>query len=60
MNRITFEVNNELYKKFKKFCVDCNSTMTKKIINLIEEELKSNQSSNESSNQSITADQIKK
>lgn len=54
MNRITFEVNNELYKNFKKFCVDKNCTMTFKIIELIKKELKSNQSPNLSSNHSIT------
>jgi len=50
MKRITFEVNDELFKKFKKYCIDENSSMKAKIIELIEKELKSNVSSNQSSN----------
>lgn len=47
MKKINFNLSNELFEKFKKYCIDCNNcTMTSKIIELIKEELKSNQSSN--------------
>jgi len=52
MKFIQFKVNDELYKKFKKYCIDSDYTMTSKMIELIEKELKSNQSSNLSINQS--------
>lgn len=54
MKSIRFFLNDELFKKFKKYCVDENCTMTSKIIELIEKELKSNQSSNKSFNLPIT------
>ena len=43
MKNINFNLSDELFKKFKKHCVDLNCTMTKKIVDLIKEELKSNQ-----------------
>jgi len=45
--KINFNLNDELYKNFKKHCIDCNCTMTFKIIELIEKELKSNQPNNQ-------------
>lgn len=55
MKKINFNLPNELFENFKKHCIDCNNcTMTSKIIELIENELKSNQSSNLSSNQSTS------
>jgi len=50
MKNLNLKIDEELLKKFKKHCIDKNCTMTSKIIDFIEEELKSNQSSNVSSN----------
>lgn len=40
MKKINFNLNEDLFKKFKKHCVDIDKTMTDVFIELIKKELK--------------------
>lgn len=41
MKYLNLKIDEKLLKKFKKYCIDINSTMTAKITELIENELQS-------------------
>lgn len=43
MKKINFNLNEDLYKKFKKYCVDKDKTMTTMFIELINKELELNE-----------------